>query len=77
MKRDMELIRKVLLAAQDGQLNSPIDGYSTDEVKYHKALTIELTSDVINMATDLRANYSSSLRTPDALQTEVSPFLCS
>jgi len=29
---------------------------------------IELTADVINRATDLRANYSSSLRTPDALQ---------
>ena len=29
---------------------------------------IELTADVINIATDLRANYSSSLRTPDALQ---------
>ena len=29
---------------------------------------IELTADVINMATDLRANYSNSLRTPDALQ---------
>ena len=29
---------------------------------------IELNADVINMATDLRANYSQSLRTPDALQ---------
>jgi len=29
---------------------------------------IELNADVINIATDLRANYSSSLRTPDALQ---------
>ena len=29
---------------------------------------IELTTDVINRATDLRANYSSSLRTPDAIQ---------
>jgi predicted nucleic acid-binding protein len=29
---------------------------------------VELTADVINLATDLRANYSSSLRTPDALQ---------
>ena len=29
---------------------------------------IELTADVVAMATDLRANYSSSLRTPDALQ---------
>ncbi len=29
---------------------------------------IDLTEDVINLATDLRANYPSSLRTPDALQ---------
>ena len=29
---------------------------------------IELTADVVNLATDLRANYSQSLRTPDALQ---------
>jgi predicted nucleic acid-binding protein len=29
---------------------------------------IDLTDDVINVATDLRASYSSSLRTPDALQ---------
>lgn len=29
---------------------------------------VELTADVINLATDLRANYPSSLRTPDALQ---------
>ena len=29
---------------------------------------IELTADVINRATDLRANYSTSLRTPDAIQ---------
>jgi predicted nucleic acid-binding protein len=29
---------------------------------------IELTEDVINVATDLRASYSGSLRTPDVLQ---------
>lgn len=29
---------------------------------------IELTEDVINLATDLRANYTNSLRTPDAIQ---------
>ncbi len=29
---------------------------------------IELSADVVNIATDLRANYSNSLRTPDALQ---------
>lgn len=29
---------------------------------------VELTADVINLATDLKVNYPSSLRTPDALQ---------
>ncbi len=29
---------------------------------------IELSADVVNLATDLRASYSQSLRTPDALQ---------
>ena len=29
---------------------------------------IELSADVVNIATDLRANYPLSLRTPDALQ---------
>lgn len=29
---------------------------------------IELTEEVINLATDLRASYSNALRTPDALQ---------
>jgi predicted nucleic acid-binding protein len=29
---------------------------------------IELSADVVNIATDLRANYPNSLRTPDALQ---------
>ena len=29
---------------------------------------IELSADVVNIATDLRANYPHSLRTPDALQ---------
>lgn len=41
MKRDMELIRKVLLAAESGQANSSIDGYDEDTIKYHKALVIE------------------------------------
>jgi hypothetical protein len=41
MKRDMELIRKVLLAVQDGRHNLPIESYSDDEIKYHRALAIE------------------------------------
>jgi predicted nucleic acid-binding protein len=32
---------------------------------------IELTVDVINIATDLRANYSQSLRTPDAFSNSL------
>jgi len=41
MKRDMELIRKILLAVEDGQSNSSMEGFSDDEVKYHSALAIE------------------------------------
>ena len=41
MKRDMELIRKVLLAVENMQPNSPIEGYSDEQVKYHRALVIE------------------------------------
>lgn len=41
MKRDMELIRKVLLAVQDGSSNVSIEGYSDDDLKYHRALAIE------------------------------------
>lgn len=41
MKRDMELVRKVLIAVENGQTNAPIDGYDEDTIKYHKALVIE------------------------------------
>lgn len=43
-------------------------------LRYNKFFTlsglhvIELTEEVINLATDLRASYSNALRTPDALQ---------
>lgn len=36
MKRDMELIRLVLLKAQDDDRNGPIKGYTEDEIKYHR-----------------------------------------
>lgn len=42
MKRDMELIRKVLLAVESGTSDPAIKGYSDDEVKYHQALAIEV-----------------------------------
>ena len=41
MKRDMELVRKVLLAVESGQANHAIDGYDDDTIKYHKALVIQ------------------------------------
>ena len=41
MKRDMELVRKVLLGIQDGNPNGPVDGYSEGAIKYHRALVIE------------------------------------
>ena len=41
MKRDIELVRKILLNAQDGKDNSLIDGVTDDALKYHQALLIE------------------------------------
>jgi hypothetical protein len=40
VKRDMELVRKVLLAAQDGNQNRAIEGYTEDQILYHKDLVI-------------------------------------
>lgn len=37
----MELVRKVLLGIQDGNPNGPVDGYSEEAIKYHRALVIE------------------------------------
>ncbi len=41
MKRDMELIRAVVLKAQGGDFHGGIPGYTDEEVKYHQALAIE------------------------------------
>jgi|SRR6185437_3935760 len=41
MKRDMELVRKILFALESGQQNAAFAGYDDDTVKYHKALVIE------------------------------------
>jgi hypothetical protein len=41
MKRDMDLVRRILLFVQEGSPNSSIDGYSDGAVKYHRALVIE------------------------------------
>lgn len=41
MRRDMNLVRKVLLAVEAGRQNDPIEGFSEDEIKYHKKLVID------------------------------------
>lgn len=41
MQRDMDLVRKVVLAAESGPPFPPIEGYTDDAVKYHKMLAIE------------------------------------
>ena len=41
MKRDMDLIRAVVLKAQNGDFYGGIPGFSDEEVKYHQALAIE------------------------------------
>jgi len=38
MKRDMELIRKIMINIQDGDLSGGVLGYDDDTVNYHKAL---------------------------------------
>lgn len=41
MKRDMDIVRKVLLTVEDGNGGASFDGYADDSIKYHKALVIE------------------------------------
>lgn len=41
MKRDMDLIRFVLLEARSGNPNGEIYGYDDDDLKYHRKLAIE------------------------------------
>jgi len=41
MIRDMELVRKLLLNIEAGEAPGDVEGYTDDEVNYHKALLIE------------------------------------
>ena len=41
MKRDMELVREILLSLEESPRNTTIEGYSKEEVNYHVALLIE------------------------------------
>lgn len=41
MKRDMELIRELLLRIEAEHDTRSISGFTTDEIKYHKSLLIE------------------------------------
>ncbi|MCW9059410.1 MAG: DUF2513 domain-containing protein [Gammaproteobacteria bacterium] len=41
MKRDMELIRKILFAVENEEKDNPIEGYSENVLRYHQALLIE------------------------------------
>lgn len=41
MKRDMNLIRAVLIKAQQDDPNGIVEGHSKDAVKYHRALAIQ------------------------------------
>jgi hypothetical protein len=40
MVRDMELVRKILLNIEAGNLNVGVEGYNNDAVNFHKALVI-------------------------------------
>jgi hypothetical protein len=41
MKREMELIREIMLAVEEERDFLSIDGYSKESIKYHAALLIE------------------------------------
>lgn len=41
MQRDMDLIRKVVLAAEAGPPFPKIEGYTEDAIKYHQMLAIQ------------------------------------
>ncbi len=41
MKRQMELIREIMLAVEEGQDYLSIDGYSEEAIKYHAELLID------------------------------------
>ena len=41
MKRDMVLIRRILLAVEEGHASDEIEGYDADTIKYHQALLVE------------------------------------
>ncbi|MBO2650464.1 DUF2513 domain-containing protein [Shewanella algae] len=41
MKRDMELIRAIILKVQDDSFSIKMEGYTEDEVKYHTKMAIE------------------------------------
>jgi len=41
MVRDMELIRKIMLKLESGELYGGVEGYTDDTVNYHKGLLVE------------------------------------
>jgi hypothetical protein len=41
MQRDMELIRKIMLSVEGGDLQGNVNGYDNNALNYHKALLIE------------------------------------
>jgi hypothetical protein len=42
VKRDMDLIRLILIEAQNGNPNGDIHGYDSDNLKYHRKLAIDV-----------------------------------
>jgi hypothetical protein len=41
MTRNMDLIRLILLKVEQNDPNGPINGYSEDEIRYHRKLAID------------------------------------
>jgi hypothetical protein len=40
MRRDLDLIRRILLGQRDGKAENPIEGFDDESVRYHRALLI-------------------------------------
>lgn len=41
MKRNMDLIREIVLKVQEDQYSETMEGYSADQIRYHSKLAIE------------------------------------
>jgi hypothetical protein len=63
MVRDMDLVRKILLNVEAGNLNAGVEGYTDDAVNFHKALLIK--KDLVEGAPNYPTGKDSRPDIPD------------